>query len=142
VLHTPYRTPNANAVAERWVRSVREECLDRLLIVNERHLRQTLKAYVAYYNTDGLIRVWPSSVLSLLNLSQAQVHFADAIFSAAGCMIIIVRQHKRIWHQDGKRETHLNFPEQPHWLLAWRNAEIRQDLFLRVAPKISSGGWV
>jgi putative transposase len=51
VIHTPYRTPNANAFAERWVRSVREECLDRLLIVNERHLRQTLQVYVAYYNT-------------------------------------------------------------------------------------------
>jgi putative transposase len=51
VIHTPYRTPNANAFAERWVRSIREECLGRLLIVNERHLRQTLQAYVAYYNT-------------------------------------------------------------------------------------------
>ena len=50
VIHTPYRTPTANAFAERWVRSVRGECLDRLLIVNEQHLRQTLQAYVAYYN--------------------------------------------------------------------------------------------
>jgi putative transposase len=50
-IHTPYRTPNANAVAERWVRSIREECLSRLLIVNERHLRQVLQAYVAYYNS-------------------------------------------------------------------------------------------
>ena len=51
VIHTPYRTPNANAFTERWVRSVREACLDRLLIVNEHHLRQTLKAYIAYYNS-------------------------------------------------------------------------------------------
>ena len=51
VIQTPYRTPNANAFAERWVRSVREAGLDRLLIVNECHLRQTLQAYVAYDNS-------------------------------------------------------------------------------------------
>lgn len=48
---TPYQAPNANAVAERWVRSVREECLDRLLIVNPAHLRRVLREYVDYYNT-------------------------------------------------------------------------------------------
>ncbi len=34
ILHTPFQTPNANALAERWVRTVREECLDQLLILN------------------------------------------------------------------------------------------------------------
>ena len=42
--------PNANAVAERWVRSVREECLDRLIILNERHLPRVLNEYVAYFH--------------------------------------------------------------------------------------------
>ena len=50
IVRTPYRAPNANAVAERWIRSVREECLDHLLILNEAHLRRVLTAYVAYYN--------------------------------------------------------------------------------------------
>jgi len=48
---TPYQAPNANAFAERWVRSVREECLDRLLIVNQTHLRRVLREYIDYYNT-------------------------------------------------------------------------------------------
>ena len=50
VIRTPYRTPIANAYAERWVESVRAECLDHLLIVNEAHLRHVLTRYVAHYN--------------------------------------------------------------------------------------------
>jgi transposase InsO family protein len=50
IIHTPVRAPNANAFAERWVRSVREECLDRIVILGEGHLRRVLTAYVDYYN--------------------------------------------------------------------------------------------
>jgi transposase InsO family protein len=47
---TPPQTPNANAFAERWVCTVREECLDYLLIFSQRHLRRVLQEYIAYYN--------------------------------------------------------------------------------------------
>jgi putative transposase len=50
VIRTPAQAPNANAVAERAVRSIRAECLDHLLILNRRHLTVVLKRYVAYYN--------------------------------------------------------------------------------------------
>src|SRR5207248_10617845 len=50
VVRTPYRAPNANAYAERWVRAARTECLDRLLIIGEAHLRRVLAEYVAFYN--------------------------------------------------------------------------------------------
>jgi len=43
IIETPFRAPNANAYAERWVRTVREECLDQLLILNEPHLRRVFK---------------------------------------------------------------------------------------------------
>jgi putative transposase len=49
-LRTPVKAPRANALAERWVRSVRNECLDQVLIVNERHLQRVLDEYVAYFN--------------------------------------------------------------------------------------------
>ena len=49
-IRTPFRSPQANAIAARWVRSVRNECLDHLLILNERHLRRVLVEYVAYLN--------------------------------------------------------------------------------------------
>jgi putative transposase len=50
ILRTPFRTPNANAYAERFVRTVRSECLDQLLIVNTRHLERVLRSYAKHYN--------------------------------------------------------------------------------------------
>ena len=51
VLKTPFQAPNANAICERLIRSIRQECLDHFLILNERHLSKTLKNYIDYYNT-------------------------------------------------------------------------------------------
>jgi putative transposase len=50
ILLTPFRTPNANAYAERFVRTIRSECLDHLLVVNERHLERILRSYARHYN--------------------------------------------------------------------------------------------
>jgi transposase InsO family protein len=50
VLKTPYQAPKANAVCERFLGSVRRECLDFFLILNERHLYKTMKQYQAYFN--------------------------------------------------------------------------------------------
>jgi transposase len=50
VLVTPLQAPNANAYAERWIRTVRAECLDWLLIVGRGHLEQVLRVYVEHYN--------------------------------------------------------------------------------------------
>lgn len=50
IIRTPFRAPNANAFAERWIRSAREECLDHLLIFGERHLHRVLRAYVPFFN--------------------------------------------------------------------------------------------
>ena len=49
-IRTPFRSPRANAIAERWVRSLRTECLDNVFVFNERHLRTVLTEYVAYFN--------------------------------------------------------------------------------------------
>jgi putative transposase len=50
VLLTPAQAPRANALAERWVRTVRRECLDRILIYNSRHLLTVLYEYLTHYN--------------------------------------------------------------------------------------------
>ena len=50
VIRTPAQAPNANSHAERYVRSVRSECLDKIIIVNQAHLRSVLTEYVTFYN--------------------------------------------------------------------------------------------
>jgi putative transposase len=50
VIRTPVRAPNANAHMERWVGSVRRECLDRLVIVGRRQLEHILRVYIRHYN--------------------------------------------------------------------------------------------
>jgi putative transposase len=50
VLRTPYRTPQANAVCERFLGSVRRECLDHVLILHEKQLHRLLKNYIFYFN--------------------------------------------------------------------------------------------
>jgi putative transposase len=50
IVRTPVRAPQANAVAERFVRTVRAECLDWLLILNRRHLERVLRVIIDHYN--------------------------------------------------------------------------------------------
>ena len=47
---TPVRAPNANAIAERAIGTLRRECLDHAIVFNERHLRRVLHEYVRHYN--------------------------------------------------------------------------------------------
>jgi putative transposase len=51
IIRAPVRAPRANAIAERWIGTVRRECLDHLLITGPRHLAAVLREYVEHYNT-------------------------------------------------------------------------------------------
>ena len=51
IIKTPVQAPRANAIAERWAGSARRECLDRMLIAGEGHLRLVLSEYTDHYNT-------------------------------------------------------------------------------------------
>ena len=63
VVQTPCQAPNANAYAERFVRSIKHECLDRMVPLGERHFRRALKAFVDHYLASGITK---DSTISLL----------------------------------------------------------------------------
>jgi putative transposase len=86
VLVTPVRAPNANAHAERWIRTVRAECLDWLLIIGRGHLEQVLRVYIEHYNAHrphralGLQPPDPAVEPALNSNDQpAQVHRRDLL---------------------------------------------------------------
>jgi hypothetical protein len=63
----PARSPNLNAHAERWVRSVKEECLSKIILFGERSLRRALNEYVEHYHAErnhqgkGNVLLFPSA---------------------------------------------------------------------------------
>jgi hypothetical protein len=85
VLLTPVQAPNANAYAERWIRTVRAERLDWLLIVRRRHLAQVLRVYVADYDAHrphralGLEPPGPSANPTVISGHRRRVHRRDRL---------------------------------------------------------------
>ena len=51
-LRLPRRSPDLNAFAERWVRTIKENCLDQLILIGETSLRTAVAEFVEYYNTE------------------------------------------------------------------------------------------
>ena len=51
ILRTPVQAPRANAIAERWIGTLRRECLDHMLITGPRHLAAVLREYLEHSNT-------------------------------------------------------------------------------------------
>ena len=52
VVQTPFRAPNCNAYAERFIRAIKEECLNKVIPLGERHLRRTVAEFVAHYHHE------------------------------------------------------------------------------------------
>jgi putative transposase len=69
ILTSPPGAPRANAICERMVGTLRRELLDRVLIVNERHLRRVLTTYLHHFNTAR-----PHRTLEHLSPAQAETH--------------------------------------------------------------------
>jgi putative transposase len=81
-IRTPVRSPRANAYAERFVRTVHQECLDHLLVVSRRHLESVLDEYVRHYNEARPHRACSSPSRSLIWSRRAAMPLSVATSSA------------------------------------------------------------
>jgi putative transposase len=83
VIQTPIRAPQANAYAERFVRTVRTECLDWLLIIGRRHLESVLRTYTAHYNRErphrGLALLSPEATHAAQPQSGGEIERRDRL---------------------------------------------------------------
>jgi hypothetical protein len=99
VLLTPVQAPNADAHAERWVRTARTECLDWLLIVGRGHLEQVLRVYGAHYDTHrphralGLEPPAPSAALRVVR--DGRVRCTEMTCSVGSCTSTTDEPHER-----------------------------------------------
>jgi putative transposase len=78
IVRLPARSPNLNCYAERWIRSLREECLSRIIPLSEKHLRQTIVSYVDHYhmerNHQGLGNRLIEPVVANSNAGKGRIH--------------------------------------------------------------------
>jgi len=78
ILRTPSHAPRANAICERFLGSVRRECLDHVLILHEKQLHRVLNAYVAYFNRarphQGIKQQVPEPGVSAVSLHHEQIN--------------------------------------------------------------------
>jgi hypothetical protein len=84
-LRLPARSPNLNAFSERWVKSVKEECLSKLILFGESSLRHTLREYLAHYNAErnhqgkGNILLFPNPVTRSDQCRDPTVHSGERL---------------------------------------------------------------
>jgi putative transposase len=95
-LALPARSPNLNAYAERWVRSVKDECLSKVILFGERSLRQALSEYVDHYHEERNHQGKDNVLLFPRNLTSIESGASNAASDWAGsCVIIIKRSPSR-----------------------------------------------
>jgi putative transposase len=109
VIRTPIQAPNANAFAERWVTTVRRECLDHLLITGRRHLLRVLHSYVRHYDRH---RPHRSLDLSAPEWSEHQAIAGPPAAKQIHCRDVLgglIHEHERaarpetsFWHPTGR----------------------------------------
>jgi hypothetical protein len=93
-LMLPACSPNLNAYAERWVRSVKEECLCKVILFGERSLRRALSEYVEHFHANGITKGRAMSCCSLGVQTPAATGMFNAASDWAACCVITIRRQR------------------------------------------------
>ena len=93
-LALPARSPNLNAYAERWVRSVKEECLSKVILFGERSLRRVLSDYVTISIASGIIRGRVTSCCFLGRRATTARGLCSAASDWVGCCATIIKRRR------------------------------------------------
>jgi putative transposase len=91
VMRTPIRSPKANAFAERFVKTVRRECLDHLLVIGKRHAQRILREYVRHYNEER-----PHRGLALETPEPSAVRSRDGVVVRGDRLGGLIHEYHRI----------------------------------------------
>jgi len=97
-LALPARSPNLNAYAERWVRSVKEECLSKIILFGERSLRRALCEYVEHYHAErnAIIRERTTSCCSLAIQTSTARELCNVARGWAGSCVITIKKRREM----------------------------------------------
>ena len=93
-LALPAHSPNLNAYAERWVRSVKEECLSKVILFGERSLRRALSEYVEHYHAERNHQGKDNVLLFPRNTYAHREGPCNAASGWVGCYIIIIKRQR------------------------------------------------
>jgi hypothetical protein len=98
-LALPVRSPNLNAYSERWVRSVNEECLSKVLLIGERSLRVALSEYVAHYHAERNHQGRTTSCCFLVTRKCDEADLCNVAKGWARCCIITTKKPRNLTEQ-------------------------------------------
>src|SRR5438067_1756672 len=106
VVRTPFRAPQANGVAERFVCTVHSECFDRLLTLNQQHLERVLQAFIEHTTGTGHIARYPSRHLRHGSRLQCPRHQGTLAFCAEIVSVVLLFTSTCARREQGFRTLH------------------------------------
>jgi Integrase core domain len=106
-LRLPARSPNLNSYAERWVRSVKEECLSKLILFGESSLRRALQQYIVHYHEERNHQGKDNRILFSFSAGGKEEHGSSAVSRTTGGPAEVLREGSGI-KVDGTAGHRLN----------------------------------
>jgi integrase-like protein len=145
IVRTPFRAPQANGVAERFVRTVRSECLDWVLILNQQHLKGVLDVFVEHYKGHRPHRALglnaPKSTRAPVATACAEARVGASRSSRRCCSRVCLGRMTRFLHLTrlGRRRSSPDYPRSSPSPCVWRIANSLSILEFAMHRPLLSG---